>query len=151
MDNPVDIPKQTQVDVIKILDLKSKGLQSSAIAELCNCSIGTVHYHLRKFKTRLHSLKYYKQVETDLLRLKVKDMVMSLDAAKIKDMAGRDLTTCIAILIDKIRLLEDKSTQNISFRGYLATYDTLETQKQAIESKLAELKHQVELSGIKPD
>ena len=85
-------------------------------------------------------LDTYKKVETDIYRLKVKDMVTALTTEKIKKMPGRDLVTCIAILIDKIRLLEGESTQTITFQAYMDKYKTINEQKQAITERITELK-----------
>lgn len=139
------------IPLADIVDLREKGLSHAQIGKVLGCSASNVKWRLRQINTRLASLDTFKKVQTDLLTLKVKDMVTALTMDKIKSMAGRDLVTCIAILIDKVRLLDGESTQNISYKAYIERYDNLEVQKQAIKQRLAELRQLTGLSAIKAD
>lgn len=133
---------------VELVELHEKGLSKVQIAKLKGCSVSAVKYHLRSLTTKFAGLEKFKSVESDLLRIKVKDMVSSLTTGKIESMSGRDLVWCIAVLTDKIRLLEDKTTSNVGFKGImLHVTENLDKIKE-VESKLSELRKDARLQGI---
>lgn len=136
---------------VEILELHEKGLTKSQIAKVKGCSVSAVKYHLRDIHTKFCGLDKFKAVQSDLLRMLVKDMVFSLTTGKVKEMGGRDLVVSIGILIDKIRLLEGETTQNIGFKGImLQVTDNLDKMKH-IETRIAELRDRAGLQSVTGD
>ena len=127
------------VDVYYILELANKGLAGTEIAKIIGISKQAVNYHIKKHRTAIKGLKYYKSNRADILALKGKELLESLTPQEIKKMPPGSRVNSFGILYDKERLERDQSTQNIaSFHALKQDNDSLIDREAELQKMLEE-------------
>jgi hypothetical protein len=105
--------KNIPIDVL--MDYSAKGLSYTDIAKLAGCSRDNVYQRFKATGYDHGRLKAFKDVRTDLLAWKQRELLLSLDDADIKRMQPRDKVVALGILVDKEQLLLGKPTSITGF------------------------------------
>jgi len=111
---------------------RRKGLTCDEIARLMGCSASLVSERLNEIEAKLNAVKVYREVESDILALKELELLSGITPEKVEDANARDLAMAAAMLYDRRRLSEGKSTANIA-------YADMVQQLREIERELREL------------
>jgi len=108
-----EAPIQTNKDIpIELLiSLRQRKLTIQEIAKIAGCSHQNVHARLEK--TGLKDLDLHKKNRADIIALKSREILQSIDAADIKKAGLRDRVIAYGTLYDKERLELDKATSII--------------------------------------
>ena len=132
-------PIRKDLDPLYILELHEKGLNGAEIAKIMGATREAIHYHLKKHRTAIKGLHYYKKNRADILALKGKQLLESLTPQEIKKMPPGSRVNSYGILYDKERLERDQSTQNIaSFHALKQDNDSLIDREAELQKMLEE-------------
>jgi len=125
--NPLTIPV--------VAHLLSKGYSQSAIARTFHISVQAVNQYIKHHADELEELKNYDDVMTNLLKATSLSVIKSVEDKDYKKASLQQKITSGAICIEKIRLLTDKSTQNIGHNVVVSSIqDATAELKQIMES-----------------
>ena len=136
--------KQLHYDIIQDIN---KGKTNVEICNQRNVEKHVVFYVKRKYKDRLNAVQVrnnagdLSKYEEDLTRnLKLASLTLSdiLAQKSWKNMSAPQLTTAIGTIIDKLRLIEGKSTANVAHQ-VLHALD--EDDKKILRDAMSDLKH----------
>jgi len=113
---PDELPKpapQTNkhIPIETILDLRRKKLSCSQIACIVGCCKQNIQQRLKD--SGLEHLETHKKYRADILALKSREILESIDTADIKKAGLRDRVIAYGTLYDKERLELDKATSII--------------------------------------
>lgn len=141
--SPVDVPApplpQTRLSVPAVAIYLSKGYTQSAIARVFNVTKQSVSQFIERHADELADLKDYDQTFSTKLKHLAIRTAQSIDADTIKKARFGERVLGIAQLVDKVRLIEGDSTQNVQFFGafHAAIYqpDTLKNLLESGESE----------------
>ena len=127
--------KPKNIPIEKFIELRRKGLSHSQIAKVLGCSDAASKQRLAAVKEELECSEGYKNNKSAYLNHKQWMLLNSLTPAIVKDMSGLQLVTGAAILYDKQRLEDGRSTGNIN----------VNSQHQYIQDQVGELDRIVQL------
>ena len=128
--NTAQYPKKKYVklNLKKALSARMQGCSMSAIARQQGVSKTTVTKALNPIIQMMpekvaEQLETYKADRVDILAAKQLELLQALSPDKITNASMRDIVTSMAILIDKERLIDGKSTSNLGVSVLLAGAD----------------------------
>lgn len=113
------------IPIEKFIELRKKGLSHNQIAKVLGCSNAASYYRLSAIKDELECAEAFKTNKADYLNHKQWMLLNRLNDETIKDMSGLQLVTGAAILYDKQRLEDGKSTSNIDIHAELQSASSL--------------------------
>ena len=135
---PTNYP-QPKLSLIPVNILLSKGYTQSDIARYFGVSRQAVSVFLQKHHPDIIPLPDIEQRLITGLKLNAVKICESIDTEDIKKAPLYAKATASAILIDKFRLLEDKSTQNIAYQDVSAPVKALDEDIARLQAQIAEL------------
>ncbi len=106
---------QKNIPMENMLDLAGKGLSHSQIAKILGCSRSNVTARLRKYRSHLQGLKYYRQNRGDVFAIMEKRFLGSITDQDIKEMPTHQRVTVAEKLYNMGRLETGKSTTNLLY------------------------------------
>jgi len=105
-------PRQ-KFDVAEAVKMRLRGLSYGEIAKVLNVDKSAVHKQIKRYAPDAIDVDVYKRNESDLIAALKSKFVNGITNEKISDMNAYQLTTMLAMMIDKSRLIDGKSTQNV--------------------------------------
>lgn len=126
--------KDAKIDLIKAIELRSKGLTLQDIANHFNCSKPSVHAMFKKHIPYIHVVDEIRKTRANILTAKGIELLLSLTPSEIKKIPPGSRATAFGILYDKERLELDKSTENI---------DVLNTSLRSVDQEIADVNRQL--------
>ena len=124
------------IPLIRVLELRKKGLSTTDIAKILDCSPETIAYHLKPFLTGIDYLPAIREHRADLFTVVGHGLVESIGEDVIKDASLLQRVTAMGILYDKERLERGQSTSNVSVADYTAKLVDLRTERERLEAAL---------------
>jgi predicted DNA-binding protein YlxM (UPF0122 family) len=115
-----------------VATLLAKNYSQSRIARTFNKSKQAVNQFIKRNEAELEALKNYDDIMINTIKSNVLKIQQSVDNEDIKKAGLVGKFTSTGIGIEKTRLLEDKSTQNVSVHTVV---EDLERRKQELLSK----------------
>jgi hypothetical protein len=112
----VNVPKPHQnakIDVSKAVEMRLRGLTLEEIGNQFGATKGAVHKAISKYCPDAIDVQVYKDNESNLLAALKSRIVNNISDEKIADMNAYQLSTMLAMMIDKSRLIDGKSTSNV--------------------------------------
>lgn len=109
--------KVVKIDLAKLIELRSKDVPVSDIAKLFKCSEVAVYAQLKKFKTDPAHLKNFSRTKDQVYEFIQQEITNSITPADIEKTPFIQKLTGLAILEDKVRLIQGKSTENVSIKS----------------------------------
>lgn len=129
--NIVTHPKQP-LTVPLVATLLSKGRSQADIGRTFHISRQAVNQFIKANASALDCLKDFEDIAINTIKHNVLQIVQSVDAGDIKKAGLVGKFTATGIGIEKVRLLEDKSTQNVSVRSVV---DDIRKRREELEAK----------------
>jgi hypothetical protein len=146
--------KRTSFEKIEEVKVLSRVYRPSEVSRRTGVPLRTVHSILaKKDPPKIEAKREEKRLEIvgkvwddkaeEIARLKLKtDMILdALTQEKVNNARLTELSTAYGTLFDKIRLLNNESTQNLSVRGMMAS---LEAMKQDLQQRADQLTRELE-------
>jgi predicted transcriptional regulator len=118
-----------------VATLLSKNKSQSDIARLFGKSKQAVSQFITRHEADLAVLKNFEDITVNSLKHNVVRIVESVDTADIKKAGLVGKFTAAGIGIEKVRLLQDKSTSNLSVRSVV---DDIRKRKEELQAKKCE-------------
>lgn len=123
-----NLDRRIKLDKEEALHLKlDHGLTYQEIAEMSGTTKQAVHQAIAPLIGNMKEVEEFKGKRADIFANKQKELLLALDDAKVKNMAGRDLVVAAGILFDKERLERGQSTVNLASIYSRALEDRTET------------------------
>lgn len=107
-------PVNKGIPIENLLDLVQKGLSCSQIATVVGCSKTNVVNRLKKYRTQLQGLKYYKANRADILALTGKKLIGTITDKDIQALDVQAKIKSAQVLHGMERLERGESTANIA-------------------------------------
>ena len=130
--------KDAKIDLIKAIELRSKGLTLQDIANHFDCSKPAVHSMFKKHIPYIHAVDEIRKTRANILTAKGIELLLSLTPSEIKRMPPGSRATAFGILYDKERLELEKSTENIA---------VLTSSLRSVDQELADINRQLGVYG----
>ena len=130
---PKSTPKYIPIEAIQEL-IEVKNLSFSQAGKVLGCSKQAISVKCKKYGIQPVGFKKYKKNLSDIIKSKQRIILNSLTMDDVKRMRPLEKITGWAILYDKSRLQDDKSTSNVM------SYHEHHLSTAEIEAKLTELK-----------
>jgi regulator of extracellular matrix RemA (YlzA/DUF370 family) len=131
--------RQSRVPLEQMLVLKDKGLNSTQIAKICDCTPGLVKNKCRSVGITFdgHAIQEYRKKRSDLIVDKEKLLLEAITPEKIAVANLREIATAVGILYDKSRLEDGKATQHVVTYAHILKEKTeSEDLVKAIEAEI---------------
>ena len=144
LDLPDDLVISTPkgIPIETIIELKTRGLNNTQIAKICGCSKENIRIRLRPLLSDLASLPFYKRHRGDVLALRQKQIMDSMDEDTIEKASLKDRGIVFGILYDKERLERGKSTANVAYM------DLVRAEKEK-QREIEELEKEMGIKGVR--
>jgi len=101
-----------QLRIEDIIEYREKGLTLEEISKLCNCRRATIAARLKK--ARAGGLALYQAKESKILAYHRRRLLESLEDDDFSKATLSQKAVAFGIFVDKQRLLDEKSTSNVS-------------------------------------
>lgn len=107
----IDIPP---IPLAKMLEYRAQKLSYDEIGKIVGCTRQNVQHRLAGYKEHIDSLDAFKERKADVMQVKQSMLLSHLTPDVIKGMSGFQTVGSFALLFDKTRLEEGRSTSNVS-------------------------------------
>lgn len=123
---PVDLidPRKKGIDIVDIIRLVERGYDMPQTAKILNTTKQNISARLKKAGYRPGDMKSWNEDEEIRLKLVCQNVTKSLTPKDIKKISVGSRMNTHGIAFDKVRLLQDKSTQNVSNRTAITGLDS---------------------------
>jgi predicted transcriptional regulator len=124
-----------KVELVKAIELRSKGLTYTDIAKHFGCSKQAVQQRIANHLPYIDVVDEIRKSRIDILTAKGIELLLSLTVEDIKKMPPGSRAMSFGIIFDKERLLSGESTENVSIYQVEEKYKTKLLERQAMERK----------------
>lgn len=119
----------------RMADLWKAGKTYTEIAKEMDCHVSTVGYHITQWLGKSQRTKEFRENRAEIFASMQDRMLSSVSEDEIQKMAPDRRIWSAAVLYDKERLEEDKSTANVSYHIMGESLAELEQEKKKIEQQ----------------
>ncbi len=127
--------EDSKTDLIKAIDLRSRGLTLQEIGDHFNVTRQAVHAMFKRHVPYIEVVDEIRSARSNILTAKGIELLLSLTPEDIKRMPPGSRAMAFGILFDKERLERDQSTENVSIHEIEDKYNTKLLERQAMERK----------------
>ena len=124
------------IPLIRLLELRKKGLSFSEIGQLVGCSMQDTQQRLAPFMEALEHLPAIKEHRADLLTVYGHTMLATLRPEDIQKASAYQRVGMAGLLHNMERLERGQSTANIATADYTAKLVYLRTEREHLEAAL---------------
>ena len=134
------IQSQDTIPIETLIALRSEGKSSAAIAKIVGCSSQNVRRRLSSVVGLIQDVDKYEQIITKQLKASAMQALSLVTPEKLKKSSLSQLGVFAAIAIDKVRLIEGKSTANVAHRVLVKDWSR---ERASIASVMSKLRGQI--------
>ena len=124
------------IPLIRLIELRKKGLSFSEIGQLLGCSMQDAQQRLAPFMEAIEHLPAIKEHRADLLTVYGHTMLATLSAGDIQKASAYQRVGMAGLLHNMERLERGQSTANVSVADYTAKLVDLRTERERLEAAL---------------
>ena len=124
------------IPLIRLIELRKKGLSYPEIGQLVGCSHQSVQERLAPFMEAIENLPAIKDHRADLFTVYGHSILSSLQEGDIKEASLLQRVTAMGILYDKERLERGQSTANVAYADLGRSVAASEARKADLMAKL---------------
>ncbi len=121
------IPFKIKLTIPVVGMMLEQGFSQAAIGRRFSVTRSAVSQFISKHRDELSVFLDYDKIVAAKLKHKANELIESLTEARIKKIPPQSISLNICQLVDKFRLLEDKSTANLSFSGLVRSSVTVKS------------------------
>lgn len=137
---PARIDLTPTLTVPLVAALLQKNYSQAAISRYCGVTRQAVNQFISWHRDELAVMLDYENIMPRMLKKKVYEIISSIDLRDIKKASLQQKVTSAAIAIEKHRLLEGESTENIDIHATTRNIEELQAKRKALQAQLAALK-----------